>query len=198
MSDISYKKYWETRYQESEVGSGSGSYADQGDWTRHELYKLVTDYEVKTVTDIGCGQCDLWVSTLPVQEENYLGLDVSESAIKKARAQYPQASFSTIDVVDLVKDTNRIKGWEDMVVCTDLLFHLNPTDSKALFDWMQKVARKVIVIKTIFGFGDQPQSFHWDYKKIFEPVLPWRVDRLEKHPYNKKAWFIVLVKDNGR
>jgi hypothetical protein len=189
-----YQPYWDERYKNS-CGAGVGTYGQEADWTRHELYKVVSDLKAETVTDVGCGECDLWAGKLPVPEENYLGLDVSPNAIVRAQEKFKKASFVVTDIIDYIDMNKPITGWNDLLICTDLMFHLSPLDARKLAVWMYQNARKGIAVKTIFDCGDSPEDFHWDHKVFFVPPKGWSIATMQKHPYNQLARLYVAVKN---
>ena len=70
---------------ESPSGPGSGSIAFA---LVPEIAKLVSELGVKSVLDIGCGD-GFWMPDLP----GYVGIDVSEEALKLARHRHPERDY---------------------------------------------------------------------------------------------------------
>jgi hypothetical protein len=191
---LDYKGYWDTRYQ-GQGGAGGGTYGDQARWTRGEIAKVVSDLRVETCTDIGCGECDLYDGKLPVPEESYLGIDISPNAISKAREKYPKASFIVGNAIQMIDDGKTVDGWNDLMICTDVMFHLTPLDLRKLLVWMYQNASKAIVVKTIFGCGTSESDYHWDHGGFLAPPPHWKVANMQKHPYNKLAQLWVLERN---
>jgi SAM-dependent methyltransferase len=192
-----YQTYWNNRYRGT-CGAGGGTYGREAEWTRHELYKVVSDTKAETVTDVGCGECDLWSGKLPVPEESYFGIDISPLAIESAKSKFTKGTFVVGDITKLIDEQVSIEGWNDLLICTDLMFHLNPIDARKLAVWMYQSARKAIAIKTIFDCGDSPEDLHWDHRDMFAPPKDWKIMIMQKHPHNHLARFVVAVRNGQR
>lgn len=76
--------YWETRYA-SGGNSGDGSYGHNAAFKARYLNSFVKDYEVRSVVEFGCGDGhQLSLANYP----DYVGLDVSETAVNKCRTLF--------------------------------------------------------------------------------------------------------------
>jgi len=76
--------YWETRYA-SGGNSGDGSRGDNARLKADYINRFVKDNEVRSVLEFGCGDGhQLALANYP----DYVGLDVSETAIEKCRTLF--------------------------------------------------------------------------------------------------------------
>ena len=71
------------------------------------------------VLDLGCGP---GTNTSLFQEKDYLGIDISEKYIKKARHQHPGYKFTLCDFLSLDESLNESF---DLILMSGLIHHLN-------------------------------------------------------------------------
>lgn len=109
------RRFWNERYFNGQI-SGKGSVGKYRKWKWGAIEGIVNLKE-KSVLDVGCGDLNF------IRKKKfafYLGLDISDVAIKKNQKKRPDLNFFVKDV------TNRI-DFEmpfDVVLCMDLLFHI--------------------------------------------------------------------------
>lgn len=131
--------FWNFRYKYyPELGSGLGS---RGDTLVHKQALTAPAFEKManySVVDIGCGDIEF------VHKEafgEYMGIDLSEQAITKAKKKRPDWSFR-VGRIESLQDE-----FFDFVLCMDVLIHQpNRAAAEALVDDMFRVARKGIVL----------------------------------------------------
>jgi SAM-dependent methyltransferase len=70
----------------------------------------------KSLLDIGCGIGNLITFTTLATEENYLGIDISQPMVERARALHPGYRFE-------VKDPMKFHNVSDLVVAHGFLLH---------------------------------------------------------------------------
>ena len=107
--------YWEARY----AGGGTSGDGSRGDNARSKadyLNRFVKDHEVRSVVEFGCG--DGWQLSL-ANYPDYVGLDVSETAVEKCR---------TLFAMDTHKRFYRLPTlWPltaELVLSLDVTYHL--------------------------------------------------------------------------
>lgn len=107
--------------------SGPGSSLEATFEVRKHLPTLIQRYNIKSVLDIPCGDA-LWISTLFTDIIEYTGADIVPTLLSKNRVRYPGINFiqldATVDVPDKV----------DLILCRDLLVHLNLEHAKRVFN----------------------------------------------------------------
>lgn len=107
--------YWETRYKKGGT-SGSGSIGKLRDWKWSVIQQFVG--EIQSVIDVGCGDLSFWAGKpLP---KFYLGIDFSETIIKKNREQWSENRFVCSSADKYVEETPKAHT----VFCLDVLFHI--------------------------------------------------------------------------
>jgi SAM-dependent methyltransferase len=144
--------FWNFRYSHSpELGSGVGSRGEVAAYKREMLQRLVAQCRPESVLDVGCG--DQHVSqALP--DRGYLGVDISSVVIGKNRQQFPRRGFSCGDLLD----PSFTPPGADLVVCLDVLIHLDRLESyRAFVRRLLGLTRRVGIVS---GFEAPPQHAH--------------------------------------
>jgi len=169
-----YRKYFEFRYGQGKKGAG-GPDPRSGEvkWTTKRITNLIKKYDCAEVLDIGCGSMVRWAK-LPVPEEQYTGVDISDTALGFAREKFPGATFFTADIT---KDAVPIT---DAVINIDMMQHIRPEDFERVVRKMFYAAKKLLIIKTSVNFqpGYYQFSHKWngvapdDWKKVAEEQVP--------------------------
>lgn len=119
--DFSSKEYWEKRYSEG-GNSGSGSYNRLAAFKAAVMNEFVEEKSVSSVIEWGCGDGNqLSLMNYP----KYLGLDVSETTIKKCRERFKRDTSKEFRVID---DTLKIDRQFDLSISLDVIFHLVEDD----------------------------------------------------------------------
>ena len=109
-------QYWETRYA-SGGNSGAGSEGANAIWKATFVNDFVSTHEVRDVVEYGCGDGrQLELANYP----QYLGLDVSATAIRMCEARFPQHSFHLLPLPWVVA--------ADLVLSLDVIYHLTEDD----------------------------------------------------------------------
>ena len=89
--------------------------------------------------DLGCG-LGLLAPMLAPRVEEFLGLDIAEGAINRARersAHLPNVHFEQSDMLHLPKD---LDGRFDLVLVLDVLYYLSPLDAELLKQLAERIA----------------------------------------------------------
>lgn len=109
-------EYWEKRYRDG-GNSGAGSSGRLADFKAGIINCFVDENKIATVIEFGCGDGNmLSMLSLP----NYVGLDVSPTALAKCRARFarkPEFRFMSYDQLADVSEA-------DLVLSVDVIFHL--------------------------------------------------------------------------
>lgn len=186
-----YAQFWDDRYRDNGSDQGVGSLGQEGKLFSQAIRDIVKEHEIVTMLDIGCGACKLWRGELPVQEKYYVGLDVSEKAIDAAKEKHPAGWFICRDLT---------KQWPfgtkafDLVLSTDVLFHIKPEDYELVVKRIFKTAKRMVLVKTIEYTGG-------DYQFNNGPVIPpegWTTNRLEPvDPGNLSKYLYLFRRGNN-
>jgi len=101
-------------------GSGTGSIPVFNKPFIQFVNKFLVDHpEIKTVVDIGCGNCQIG-RLLELRDRKYIGCDVSEFILKKTRKKFSSTNKKFIRL-DAVTDELPLGG---LVILKDVLQHL--------------------------------------------------------------------------
>ncbi len=107
-------------------GSGAGSTLDATRTLRSRLPALLTELQVTSLLDVGCGDMH-WMSQVELPCP-YLGIDIVASVIDRNIAQYG-SDDRCFAVANAVADALPAA---DAVLCREVIFHLAFADSRAL------------------------------------------------------------------
>jgi SAM-dependent methyltransferase len=157
--------YWERRYA---VGgtSGSGSYGAIAAWKAEVVNRWVTDHEVTSVIDLGCGDGNqLGLATYP----RYLGIDVSPTAIKRCVELFGSDQTKSFVAYDPTA-WHDPAGWfrADLALSMEVIFHLVEDEVRdAYLRQLFASAERFVVICAYDA--DRPAAAHERYLKF----TPW-------------------------
>ncbi|MAQ82032.1 MAG: hypothetical protein CMH12_02240 [Maritimibacter sp.] len=113
-SEFDNRLFWSYRYAvDPQLGSGKGSRGVFVTLKRHCLKRAGIE-SARSVLDVGCGDLEV-VNALSLK--GYLGLDLAETALDRARALRPDWAFE-VGMVDPDRH-----GPRDVVLCLDVLIH---------------------------------------------------------------------------
>jgi len=149
-------------------GSGEGSTLAATARLRDVLPSLLSELNVHTLLDIGCGDFT-WMQHVEL-EQNYVGVDVVDSVIEKNRKLYerPGRIFAVADATadDLPE--------ADAAMCREVLFHLSFEDIKKLLGNLLSKKRSYLIItsdtRTLFN-SDIPTG---DFRPLNLEARPLR------------------------
>jgi cyclopropane fatty-acyl-phospholipid synthase-like methyltransferase len=175
--------YWESRYK-SGGNSGAGSYNRLAEFKATVLNEFVTDNQIKTVAEFGCGDGNqLSLCAYP----KYIGLDVAKSAIDICKAKFkqdPSKSFYHLDGTGLPKGGSLFPV--DLALSLDVIYHL--IEDEVFERYMRELfsASSKYVIIYASDFATQ-QVFHEKdrvFTKWIEKSIPgWHLNAKIKNAY---------------
>jgi len=112
------KAFWNERYDRYPAhGSGPGSRGFAA-WYKNDLIKrIATEFRVGSIIDVGFGDL-CWLDEAILQGRSYIGFDISNVAVERARARYPSLRFEVHDITNGPIDLSA-----DLVVNFDVLIH---------------------------------------------------------------------------
>lgn len=155
-------RYWEERYARGGT-SGSGSGGKLRDFKAEVLNEFVTKHDVGSVIEFGCGDGrQLELADYP----QYLGLDVSETAISLCRRAFrsdPTKRFSLIGEYDGSK--------ADLALSLDVIYHLVEDDVYEEYMSMLFAGSNRYVIIYSTDTDDNPQGT--DRHERHRRFTPW-------------------------
>ncbi|HZT41399.1 MAG TPA: class I SAM-dependent methyltransferase [Chthonomonadaceae bacterium] len=152
--------FWQFRYAFApDAGSGEGSRGDNLLVKRNLLRTEIKRLCPQSILDVGCG--DLQIVGPMVVIDNYTGVDISASAIERARQIRPEWSFLVGDVTTLEIEPR------DLVLCLDVVIH-QPTA-----DLYERFCRRLLELSRhhlIVAGYNQPPWFTSEITFYYEPL----------------------------
>ncbi len=155
------RDYWEQRYADGR-DSGTGSYGPFADFKAEILNEFVSTFSVRTVIEFGCGDGN---QLRLANYSEYLGFDVSETAVRKC-----QEIFKS-DVTRRFKLADDYNGeTADLALSLDVIFHLVEDDifEKYMNRLFNAGTRYVIVYSSNTddqGDNDAPHVRHREFTR---------------------------------
>lgn len=153
--------------------SGRGSDLDQTKRIQEELPKLLRKYGVASLIDLPCGDQN-WISSVPLDNITYVGADIVRDLIKENTELYGSKIRSYVEL-DI---TREIPSRADLILCRDLLVHLNTKQIYKALRNMKNSGSTYILTTTFTG--------NRTYKNlpIFTRSVGWRAINLQSTPFN--------------
>jgi SAM-dependent methyltransferase len=152
-------EYWEERYQ-AEGNSGSGSYDHLANFKAEILNDFVAKNNITKVLEFGCGDGNqLAIAKYP----NYIGLDVSPTAIQLCAKKFPNdktKSFLLYNSMAFVDNHSIIKA--DLTMSLDVLYHLVELAvfEKYICDLFNASEKYVIIYASDYNQEEEPIHQH--------------------------------------
>lgn len=152
-------EYWEERYQ-AEGNSGSGSYDHLANFKAEILNDFVAKNKINKVLEFGCGDGNqLTIAKYP----NYIGLDVSPTAIQLCAKKFPNdktKSFLLYNSMAFVDNHSIIKA--ELTMSLDVLYHLVelPVFEKYICDLFNASEKYVIIYASDYNQEEEPIHQH--------------------------------------
>lgn len=178
------RSYWEDRYRRGDT-SGIGSYGRLAKYKAEFLNGFVEGRGLETVIEFGCGDGNqLKLATYP----RYLGIDVSETAIRNCIRQFrddPSRSFLAYRTGAFADPAGFVRA--DVALSIDVLYHLVEDEV------FEQHLRDVFAVATQFVVvysSDEPAQTRGPHERhrAFTPwvernVPGWRLASREPNPY---------------
>lgn len=116
--DISSSEFWDSHYKEGYT-SGTGSYNHLAEFKANIINEFVASHQINSVIEFGCGDGNqLSLMNYPL----YIGIDVSETIIKKNKDKF--ADFDNKVFFHRDEKDKYMKKKHDLALSLDVIFHL--------------------------------------------------------------------------
>lgn len=121
-----------------------------------------------TILDVGCGTGDLVATLSEKRIKDYVGIDIFQPAVEKARQKYPQYKFI---MDDFLKHTFRRKF--DFVMCSGAMTTRLDTDNYDIItSWIPKMwqlAKRGVVFNFLIANNSESSDlFFYDPNRVLE------------------------------
>jgi hypothetical protein len=150
--------------------SGGGSTTAATETIRSALPKLISDFGVRTMLDIPCGDGN-WMSQVPLNLDLYIGADIVQQLVDFNLRRWGETERRKFAKLDLTRDgLPRV----DLIFCRDCLVHLS--DANVIRGLANiKASGSTYLISTTF-------PNHPENADIVDGE--WRPINLERQPFN--------------
>ena len=151
--------YWEEHYRGGGE-SGEGSKGRLGEFKAEIINEFVARESINSVIEFGCGDgLQLSLARYP----NYLGVDVSQTAIDKCRARFSNDPHFTFLTADEYRDQTA-----DLALSLDVIAHLIEDQVfDAYMNTLLDAARKfVIIYSSNFDAESAPNAAHIRHRQF--------------------------------
>ena len=166
--------YWEERYAGG-GNSGVGSYGSLADFKSRFIRNFIREHDIHSIIDFGCGDGNQ-IGFLDV--EQYVGLDVSATAVQMCRDIYrndPTKKFIVYGAKDRFEDMSIDQS--DMAMSLDVIYHLVEDElfEAYLANLFSAATRFVVIYASDFdGMTESPHMRHRKFTSYIEKnVVGW-------------------------
>lgn len=197
------KKYWEERYKKG-GNSGEGSYGRLAEFKAEVINSFVKENKINSVIEFGCGdgnQASLF------DFKKYIGLDVSETAIKLCRKRFKKdksKSFFLYNPEDLERNKSLYKA--ELSLSLDVIYHLVEDRSFDLYmkNLLQSAEKFVIIYSSNTNENPKGAPPHIKHRRFTDWVeknaQEWKLIRKIKNKYSDRSFsdfFIFCRRQEG-
>lgn len=186
--------YWEERYASGD-NSGIGSYDKLAEFKAGIINHFVTEHNVTSVIDFGCGDGN---QLQYANYQDYLGLDVSKTAISLCKQKF---------IFDSNKKFALMQEYEgevaELALSLDVIYHLVEFDvfNKYMTTLFNAASRYVIIYSSNFEDNEKQKVAHVNHrmftKWIENNLSDWMIKHIipNKYPTVSSAEFFIYEKN---
>lgn len=166
-------EYWEKRYRLGGT-SGKGSYGDEAQYKADFITRFLAEHSINNIIDFGCGDGN---NLSLIEYPNYLGIDVSNTAVKtcsKLFEKKPNYSFFWDDTKDSRPLLEKLHAANisrdfDLAQSLDVIYHLVEDEifGRYMADLFGASRQHVLIYSTDH---EEPARAHVRYRCISDYV----------------------------
>ncbi len=171
------KQYWEKRYA-SGGNSGEGSQGEKAKFKVDFINAFISEKDIESIIDFGCGD---GVVAGRLNPKKYIGLDISENAVKKCSTQFrkdPKKSFYVYKPKEYGGDAIKTA---QLGISLEVIFHITEDDlfEKYMHDLFTSSQKYVIILsndtdKNPVYLGGHHRYRHFT-KYVAEKLPEWKL-----------------------
>jgi hypothetical protein len=160
-SFVTSSNYWESRYQSGGT-SGDGSYNALANYKAEIINGLVKEHQIDSVIDWGCGDGN---QLTYFQFKNYLGIDVSSTALKLCRQRFAKEESKRF-----ILESEYRGQTAELALSLDVIYHL--IEDAVFEQYMQRLfhsaARFVLIYASDKEGPPIPEAPHFRERSFSE------------------------------
>lgn len=161
-SRIYNKNLWKS----DETVSGQGSELNATKNIRQELPKLFNQLNIKTVTDIPCGDFH-WIKYLDYKFDKYIGIDIAKEIVENNKKLYSNETtfFYSGDIKSYCIEKC------DLIICRDCFIHMNNKDIVLSLRNLKKSNSKYLLVTNYINLLKNNDVITGQYREL-DLLLP--------------------------
>lgn len=161
--------YWENRYHKN-GNSGNGSYGKNADYKATILNQFVAENNISTVIELGCGDGN---QLKQFRFPSYIGLDVSETAIRKCIKIFENDQSKRFLLYDQdVFVNNKDLLIAELTLSLDVIYHL--VEDKVFETYMHRLFSISSRYVIIYAWDvDEGRKYHVRHRKFSEWIASY-------------------------
>lgn len=168
---------------------------DSRQLNRNIALSILKGWNFNTVLDVGCGKGAL-THLLKKNNNRVLGIDISETAIEKAKARYPDIEFKKVDINDssaldanlMVAKGGSHDNYVDLVFTAETLSYLENWE-----DVVQTIAQHSKYLLISLFIPQDPIGFVKSVDQL-EAVVGKSFEIIENVNMKKSRFFVIFAK----
>jgi SAM-dependent methyltransferase len=182
--------YWENRYKTG-GNSGAGSYNQIAQDKGNFINGFIQEHNIKRLLDYGCGDGN---QLGYIKVENYLGVDISKTAVALCREKHkhrPNTAFLVYDPQTFQSEAARFGP--ELTLSMDVIFHL--VEDEVFANYIRELfgssRRYVVIYSTNFDRKyESPHQVDRAFTNYISDAIPdWELVKIIDNPHKNKDTF---------
>lgn len=170
-------KYWEHRYKKG-GNSGNGSYGELAKFKAEFLNDFIEKNKIESVIEFGCGDGNqLQYLRCP----NYIGFDVSETAVDRCRNLFKQDTKKNFFLLNEYKDQKA-----ELSLSLDVIFHL--VEDNIYIQYMTLLFRSSKRYVIIYSSDFEKKQENHERRRKFTDWINTNISEWELIDYKKNRY----------
>ena len=194
-TEIYEKKIWGNNNNENYSGSsGDGSSLNFNVVYISWLKKFITDYNIKSVIDLGCGDFRIGKKLYDNLDILYTGYDTYKKVVEYNKKQYPEPKY-TFKHLDFCNNKENITGG-DMCILKDVIQHWSLKEIYPFLDYLieSKKFKYILIVNCANQTIDNADCICGNFRPLSYKFLPLKKYNIIKIGYyNSKEISIIKM-----
>ena len=177
---------FEKMYQDEELFNFDSWFQnDMNHLTKKLALSILSNYNFSKIIDFGCGKGD-FTNLLKKNNNSITGLDISITAIEKAKAKYPKIDFLTSDATYFKQMTN-----VDLVVAIEVFSYINNWE-----EVLEDISKKSMYLFLTVYIPVNPIGFIKSIKELENTLIKFFNIETKLIANDESSMFLVKIKND--